>query len=152
MTGPGPSVGPELSRRGRRWRIAVTILLVGSTFAGTAWGLDDDFPFAPFRMYARSRNLDSPVNDTWAWAIDVEGRDFRLSQAKTGIRRAEVEGQLGRFQEDPSRMEVLVEAFEALNPHAPRIVRVEIRTRRIEMSGGVPTGDEHVNVRAEWDR
>lgn len=137
---------------GRTWRLGVTVVLVGLTLAGTFWGLDDDFPFAPFRMYARAQDLDKPVNDTWAWAIDEEGREFRLSQARTGIRRAEVEGQLGRFREDPSRMEVLVEAFEALEPDAPRIVRVEIRTRRIEMSGGAPTGEEHITLRAEWDR
>lgn len=127
-------------------------MLVVLTLAGTAWGLDDDFPFAPFRMYARARDLDTAVNDTWPWAVDATGEEFRLGQARTGIRRAEVEGQLGRFQDDPSRMEVLVEAYEARHPGAPRIIRVEIRTRRIEMSGGVPTGEESVNVRAEWDR
>lgn len=129
----------------------MTAVVVTLTLAGTVWGLDDDFPFAPFRMYARARGLDTAVNDTWPWATDSEGEEFRLSQARTGIRRAEVEGQLGRFQSDPSLMKVLVEAYEVRHPDAPEIVRVEIRTRRIEMSDGAPTGAESVTVRAEWE-
>ena len=129
----------------------MTTALVVLTLAGTVWGLDDDFPFAPFRMYARARDRDTPVNDTWPWAVDSQGEEFRLDQPRTGIRRAEVEGQLGRFQSAPSRLEVLVQAYEIRHPDAPEIVRVEVRTRRIDMSSGVPTGEESVTVRAEWE-
>lgn len=137
---------------GRRWRVAVTVALVSLTMAGTVWGLDDDFPFAPFRMYTTARDLDAPVNDTWPWAIDDTGREFRLTQASIGVRRAEIEGQLGRFSEEPERMEALAVAYEERNPDAAPVVEVQIRTRRIEMRGGSPTGEETVVVRASWQR
>ena len=132
--------------------MGVTIVLVVLTLAGTAVGADDDFPFGPLRMYARSHDLDQPVRDTWPWAIDAEGREFRLSQAKLGVRRAEIEGQLGAFRADPQRLELLADAYEERHPDAPAVEVVEIRTRIIEMGGGKPTGEESTIVRARWER
>jgi hypothetical protein len=129
-----------------------TVVVVALTMAGTVWGLDDDFPFGPFRMYASARDLDQAVNDTWPWAIDAEGREIRLTQARTGIRRAEIEGQLGVFQDHPERMAVIAEAYEQRHPDAPPVVAIEIRTRKIEMEAGSPTGEESVLLRAEWVR
>ena len=140
-----------MSATGRRVRVAVTMLLVGLTLAGSAWGLDDDFPFAPMRMYARTRSLDVAVNDTWPYAVDETGREFRLSQALLGVRRAEIEGQLGRFRDDPSQLELLVDVYETRYPNAPELSVVEIRTRKIGMRGGTPTGEESVLVRARWE-
>ena len=140
-----------MGARGRRLRVAVTIVLVGLTLAGSAWGLDDDFPFAPMRMYASTRSPDTAVNDTWPYAIDEAGDEFRLSQALLGVRRAEIEGQLGRFRDDPSQLELLVDAYETRYPDAPALAVVEIRTRKIHMDGGTPTGEESMLVRARWE-
>jgi hypothetical protein len=140
-----------MGERGRRVRVAVTIVLVGLMLTGSAWGLDDDFPFAPMRMYASTRSLDSAVNDTWPYAVDETGREFRLSQALLGVRRAEIEGQLGRFRDDPSQLEILVDVYETRYPDAPELALVEIRTRKIQMSGGTPTGEESVLIRARWE-
>lgn len=141
-----------MSRRGRSLRIAVTAVLVALTLAGSAWGLDDDFPFAPMRMYASTRSPDAAVNDTWPWAVDASGHEFRLSQALLGVRRAEIEGQLGRFRDDPARLALLADTYEARHPGAPPLERIEIRTRKVAMRDGSPTGDERVIVRARWDR
>ncbi|WP_426573354.1 hypothetical protein [Aquihabitans sp. McL0605] len=135
---------------GRRARVLTTVVLVAVTLMGSAKGLDDDFPIGPFRMYAQARSLNSPVNDTWPWAIDAAGHDFRLSQAKLGVRRAEIEGQLGTFQHDPERLEILADAYAERHPGAPPIKVVEIRTRKIAMHDGKPTGHEWVLVRARW--
>ena len=140
-----------MTRRGRTLRVAVTAVLVVLTLAGSAWGLDDDFPFGPMRMYARTRSLDSPVYDTWPWAVDESGREFRLSELLLGVRRAEIEGQLGRFQDDPERLALLAATYEARHPDAPPIAEIEIRTRKIEMDDGRPTGEEESTVRARWE-
>ncbi len=141
-----------MTRRGRTLRLAVTAALVALALVGSAWGLDDAFPFGPMRMYARTRSLDSPVYDTWPWAVDETGREFRMSEALLGVRRAEIEGQLGRFQEDPSRLGLLAATYAARHPSAPPIAEIEIRTRKVEMDDGVPTGDEETTVRARWER
>lgn len=141
-----------MTRRGRTLRIAVTAALVALTLAGTAWGSDDAFPFGPMRMYAKTRSLDSPVYDTWPWAIDASGREFRLSEALLGVRRAEVEGQLGEFQDDPERLAMLAATYEARYPDAPPLTEIEIRTRKVLMDDGTPTGEEQTTVRARWER
>lgn len=132
--------------------MATTVVLVSLTMAGTLWGLDDDFPFGPFRMYSSARDLDAAVNDTWPWAVDETGQEVRLTDGRIGMRRAEIEGQLGRFRNEPERMELLAVAYEERHPDAPLVVEVQIRTRQIEMRAGSPTGEESVLVRAEWER
>lgn len=136
----------------RRARLLTTAVLVALTVLGSVRGADDDFPFGPLRMYARTHHPDAPVDDTWPWARDVRGREILLDQATMGIRRAEIEGQLPTFVHQPSRLRLLADAYEARNQGAPRIESVEIRTRRILMHEGRPTGRVHVVVRARWKR
>lgn len=128
------------------------MLLVALTLAGTAWGQDDHFPFGPMKMYARNHPADAWISDTWPYARDESGRELRLTQARLGIRRAEIEGQLPLYARDPDRLGALVEAYEERNPGRPRLVRLEIRTRRIQMRRGEPTGVERTVVRARWRR
>lgn len=130
----------------------MVLALVGLTTYTNLWGSDDHFPFAPFKMYSRTIDPDGVVRDTWAWAIDENGRDFRLSQAKTGIRRAEVEGQIRSFRRDPERLRILSDAYLDRHPGAPDVVQVQIRTREVQMRDGSPTGEERIVVRVEWNR
>ncbi len=92
----------DLSRRGRRVRIVVTLLVAGVLLFGTLWGQDDLFPFGPFRMYASADKLNAPVADTRFELVDTTGAIVELTQYNTGIRRAEIEGQLSRFKSDPA--------------------------------------------------
>ena len=137
---------------GRGARLLITGALVSLTVLGTVRGVDDDFPFGPLRMYATAHRPDAPVDDTWPWARDERGREILLDQTAMGIRRAEIEGQLPSFVRQPTRLRLLADAYEARNHGAPRIESVEIRTRRILMHQGKPTGRVHVVVRARWTR
>jgi hypothetical protein len=42
----------DVSKAGRRIRVAATLLVAGCLFYGTLWGSDADFPIGPFRMYS----------------------------------------------------------------------------------------------------
>jgi len=84
----------ELTRRGVATRLVATLVGVALLLAGTLVGTDDDFPFGPFRMYATTDKLDSPVADTRVEARDAGGAHLVLGEGDTGIRRAEIEGQL----------------------------------------------------------
>ena len=136
---------------GRTVRLAVTVVLVALTLAGTVRGTDAAFPFGPLRMYSTTHSLNGPVNDTWAWGTDAHGRTMKLTEGRLGIRRAEIEGELGRFQQRPSRLHTLADAYERRHPGAPKLVVVEVRTRKIGVHHGKPTGKTWTIVRVRWE-
>jgi hypothetical protein len=141
----------DLSRRGRRIRIAVTLVVAAVLLFGTLWGQDDIFPFGPFRMYASADKLNAPVADTRFELVDTTGATVELTQDNTGIRRAEIEGQLARFKADPALLRVIDEAYVSRNPHAPVAVTVRIIVRWEALKGGVPTGAYQDQTVATWN-
>lgn len=133
-------------------RVAVTILLAGLVFYGTLWGDDDDFPFGPFRMYSTSRDLDEPVGDTRMYAVNSEGHEFLFTESLSGVRRAEIEGQLERFEEDPTLLRHFAEAYENHFPDRPRVEEVSIVIDWIEIEDGHPTGVRTREEIVAWQR
>lgn len=148
---PDGAPEPDLTRRGRRIRVIMTIIVAAVLLFGTLWGQDDMFPFGPFRMYATADKLNAPVADTRFELVDTTGATVELTQNNTGIRRAEIEGQLGRFRTDPSLLRVIDEAYVARNPKAPTAVTVRIVIRWEELKGGVPTGASRDETIATWN-
>nr|WP_205862395.1 hypothetical protein [Planosporangium thailandense] len=122
------------------------VLLLAGTIAGT----DDDFPFGPFSMYASAQRLDAPVADTRIEAVDTGGRRWILTQTDTGIRRAEIEGQLDHFTARPATLSALASAYERRHPGAPALTTIEIVVRWHEVRGGHPTGRYNDQTRAVW--
>lgn len=141
-----------VSGRGRAVRVVISLVVTGLVVATTLWGSDDFFPFTPFRMYAFSADLDSSTGSTRVEAVDEEGERFKLTEDNTGFRRAEVEGQLDRFREDPSLLRFLAQAYENANPEAPEIVSVEVIIRRYDMEDGYKTGEVTETVEVAWTR
>jgi hypothetical protein len=137
---------------GRAVRTLVTVAVAGLLLLGSGWGSDDHFPFGPLLMYAEARGLDEPIADTQAFGVDTAGARLRLDQSLTGLRRAEIEGQLARFVEAPSLLRFVAEAYARRNPSAPPLRRVTIIITWHEMRNGVVTGassDERVTT---WRR
>src|SRR5919202_3379811 len=93
-----------LSRRGRAVRVAVTGIAAALLLAGTLWGQDDDFPFGPFRMFATAPGPDADAPDTRVEGVDITGRTVLLTEANSGLRRAEIEGQERAYVEHPDRL------------------------------------------------
>ena len=139
-----------LTRRGRNIRLAITFVVAAAILYGTALGQDDLFPSGPFRMYATADDLNTPVADTRFELVDTTGAVVELTQYNTGIRRAEVEGQIGRFRSDPALLSVIDDAYASLNPRAPATVIVRIVVRRHYLKGGVPTGQYRDEIVATW--
>ncbi|GAA3517042.1 hypothetical protein [Actinocatenispora rupis] len=140
----------RLGRTGRWVRIAVTVLGAALLLAGTLVGQDDDFPFGPFRMYATADRLDEPVTDTRLSAVDASGRRFALTDDATGFRRAEVEGQLPRFEKHPELLSGLATAYARRQPGRPRLVRIDVVVRLIELRDGRPTGKYTQRTVVSW--
>ena len=146
----GPENSPQLSRAGRRLRVAATLIASAALLAGTIVGSDDDFPFGPFRMYAGIDRPDAPVPDTRVEAIDLAGTALVLTERNAGIRRAEIEGQLDRFAADPSLLAEVARGYAERNPSAPALAQVTVLIRWHEMNRGRPTGGSHDQTVATW--
>lgn len=146
-----PPTGREsLSPRGRTARMVITAIGVAVLLAGTLFGSDDHFPFGPFRMFATANEWSEPISIARAEIVDARGRVVVLTEANSGVRRAEVEGQLDRFRREPAALAGLADAYRAHNPSAPAVTTVRVVIRHHEISRSGPTGkytDEEV---AEW--
>ncbi|MEV6526810.1 hypothetical protein AB0M43_33255 [Longispora sp. NPDC051575] len=131
-----------------RLRVTITTLVAVALLLGTLFGSDDDFPVGPFRMYATTDALDAPVRDTRVAALDDTGAALDLTETDTGLRRAEVEGQLDR----PDLPRLLAVAYERRNPDATPLRRVTIVVTWHELRDGRPTGRTTEETVAAWER
>lgn len=129
-----------LTTRGRAVRLGATALGLALLLVGTLRGTDDDFPFGPFRMYSTSDPPDAPAPDTRVEGVDGTGAVVDLGQNSTGIRRAEIEGQQGRYAADPALLRQVADAYAERHPAAPALVEVRIVIRWYGIRDGRPTG------------
>jgi hypothetical protein len=133
-------------------RLAVTALVFGLLLAGTAVGQDDAFPFGPFRMYSTRDAPDGVVVSTRVEAVDATGRVLVVPDTATGLRRAEIEGQVGRFRADPALLAHLSHAHDRLHPDEPAYDEVRVVERRYRLRDSRPTGEQTETVVARWQR
>lgn len=139
-----------LTTRGRAARLLATVVAGALLLAGTLWGVDDDFPFGPFRMYSTAPGSDEPAPDTRVEGVDTTGAVVSLTERSTGIRRAEIEGQMAAYEADPSRLRRVADAYVARNPDAPRLVEVRIVIRYEGVRDSRPTRTHTDEVVASW--
>lgn len=145
-----------LTTAGRTGRLLATLVAAALLLAGTIWGVDDDFPFGPFRMYSTAPGPDEPAPDTRVEGVEggggaTGGRVVPLTERNTGIRRAEIEGQLAAYQADPSRLRQVADAYASHNPDAPALVEVRIVIRREGVKDSRPTGTHTDETVARWN-
>jgi hypothetical protein len=129
-----------LSPTGRRVRVLVTVLAGALLLAGTLWGTDDHFPFGPFSMYAGVNPPNEPAPDTRVEGVDVRGGVVVLGERNSGIRRAEIEGQIDAYRRDPARLGEVAAAYASRNPGAAPLSEVRIVVRFHEIRSSRPTG------------
>jgi hypothetical protein len=139
-----------LTPRGRWVRLAVTVVGAALLIAGSLWGDDDHFPFGPFKMYASAVDPDAPAEDTRVEGVGESGEVVLITPENTGIRRAEFEGQLGRFREEPALLATVVDAYASRNPDAPPLAEVRIVVRWHEVRDFEVTGNWTEEVVATW--
>ncbi|GAB1691866.1 hypothetical protein [Krasilnikovia sp. M28-CT-15] len=142
----------ELTSAGRRVRLACTLAVVLLVLAGTFWGQDDDFPFGPFRMYSTAPGPDDAARDTRVEGQDTTGRTIVLTEANTGIRRAEIEGQQQAYMADPARMSRIATAYLQHTPGAAPLRRVQIVVRWHGVRDSRPTGTYRDEIIANWSQ
>lgn len=72
-----------------------------------------------------------------------------LEPASVGLRRAEIEGQLGRVVARPELLRGLASAYAPLHPGAPRFVQMDVVTHVVRLRAGVAAGESDTVV-ATW--
>ena len=147
-----PLGGPPLSTAGRRVRLATAAVVFGLLLAGAFVGSDDHFPLGPFRMYATSSQATGEIAVV-ALEMKTEGSDWTLvrpSPASVGMNVAEFEGQLPRFEEDPSLLGAVAASRAALHPDEPEWTDVRIVRQATVVEDKVPTGEVIETVLAQW--
>jgi hypothetical protein len=137
-----------MTETGRRVRMGAVVIILGLLLVGSWRGSDHDFPFGPFRMYATSGRTNGAVR-TAALVGVVEGRRFAIQPEAIGVRRAELEGQYPRFQQDPRLLGALARAYakRAVPLDELRLVQ---RVRRLENRKRV--GPTTSKILAVWKR
>lgn len=136
--------------RGMHARLAVAIVAGLLLLAGTFRGDDDNFPFGPFRMYSTKQELDGEVRVTEVEGLTLAGAWVPLPFTDFGLRRADVEGQLGMLEQPP--VEVLADmavAYERFGRGEQEIVALRLLERTIDLEDGKPAG-ETVEIVATW--
>ena len=73
-----------------------------------------------------------------------------LDQTRTGIRRAEIEGQQGHYVAEPDRLREIADAYARRNPAAPALVEVRIVIRWYGIRDGRPTGTSVDQTVVAW--
>jgi hypothetical protein len=142
----------ELTVRGRWVRVAFTVVCGLLLLGGTLFGVDDDFPFGPFRMYSTAPDPNGDAKDTRVEGVDTAGRTVQITEGNSGIRRAEIEGQEGAYVATPARLSEVANAYAEHSPGAAQLrsVRIVVRWHGIEHAR--PTGTYRDEVIAEWTR
>jgi hypothetical protein len=141
----------QLSPASRRLRGFALAAVVVGLVVGTFWGDDDNFPFGPFRMFSTTNTLDGHVDAAEVWAVDVAGREFQIEWSDIGLRRAEIEGQMPRFIEDPEALRYVADAYEHFNPDAPELKVVKLRESVQILRDGRPHGEPTKVLLAQWN-
>ena len=142
----------ELSTRGRWIRVAAAVVCGVLLLGGTLFGVDDDFPFGPFRMYSTAPDPNGDARDTRVEGTDVDGRTVQITEGNSGIRRAEIEGQQQAYVATPSRLRSVADAYASHSPAAPALASVRIVIRWYGIKHARPTGTYRDEVIAQWTR
>lgn len=138
-----------MTATGRRVRMAAVAVVLGLLVLGSLKGSDHDFPLGPFRMYATSGRTNGAVRT--ASLVGVIGdRRFTIQPEAVGVRRAELEGQYPRFEEDPRLLGDLARAYAEGDGVALDELRLVQRVRRLKNRKRV--GRSTSEVVAVWTR
>jgi hypothetical protein len=139
----------DIGSRGRLVRIAATAAAAALLICGTAAGSNDMFPFGPFTMYAGHYPPNGVITSNVLMAQTADGDDVVVSEADTGLTRAEMEGELFAFRADPDRLADLAQAFHRRHPHASPYVEVWIAQKRWQLRNRAVAGQSTVTL-VEW--
>jgi hypothetical protein len=134
-------------------RLAVVLVVFVLLGLGSWRATDDAFPVGPFVMFAFTTPPDGEVRSAAVEAVDDAGRraPVELEPETVGLRRAEMEGQIGRVVEQPQLLGALAVAHQRLQPKAPQWQQVDLVEHRVQLHDGRVLSESTVTL-ASWHR
>ena len=152
MTTPSSTGDTRLGPAARRRRGA-SVLLVGTLLlGGSAVGSDDWFPLGPFRMFTNRAGPTGRVRVVHLVATDTTGSVRILRSGDVGLRHAELEGQLGRFQAEPALLGSVADAYASVHPDRPPLIGIDLREQNRRVEEGRLGDDVVEQTVAVWER
>ncbi|GLW67027.1 hypothetical protein Arub01_52700 [Actinomadura rubrobrunea] len=136
----------------RLWRTIAAAAVIGTLCYTSLRGTDDDFPLGPMTQFAFSVKDDGgEIHAHWLEADTAAGTHVRLPMdaVGTGMKRAEIEGQMTRIVRDPSLLQGIADAQRRLHPERPALTRIYLvhQVKRLRNGKIVSTT---VRNRAVW--
>ncbi len=151
---PSETAPPDrLSRRGLAWRLTGVVVCTVVLIAAQLIDTDDYFPLGSLSQYGAPKDLGGTVRSVYLEARfpgDQEPRVLGLSHSSTGVARGEIEGQLGRFVDDPSLLQSIADAHAELRPDRPQPEVLYLRRSVHQLQDGHVVGDPEILTLAEW--
>lgn len=127
--------------------VIAVLLLLGSFF-----GEDHHFPFGPLRMYSTKQELDARIRVLELWGSRGEDGWVRLNALEFGMRRADLEGQLGKLAQEPSAVLArLATSYERVNGSPLPYDALQFRNKIYQLEDGEPHS-ESSQVIDTWHR
>ena len=146
-----PDVPIRLGSAARATRLAATVAVLVALLAGTFWGNDEHFPFGPFRMYSIANRTNGTVTESVLWGTTQSGERIELGFDSFGLRRAEIEGQIPRIEEDPTLLQHVATAYEDITSNGTTLEEVRLVEIVHHLRGGREVRSES-EVVAVWRR
>ncbi len=101
-------------------------------------------------MYSVKNELNGRVRSLEVHGITEDRKNVVVPFQAFGLRRADVEGQVGKLHESPDRvLQALSRARKRLNPSGTRFVELRLAERVFVLDNGYPV-DEEVETLAVW--
>lgn len=96
---------------------------------GTWLRNDQGWPFAPMSQFAFAVSTsDGEIHSRYLEATTVDGERVRLdlNRGALGLQRAEIEGQLWSFTQQPSLLQGIAVLHARRSPSSPRLATIEV--------------------------
>jgi len=128
------------------------VLVVVGIVMGTWARSDQGWPFAPMSQFAFAVSpSDGEIHSRYLEATTVDGERVRvdLSRGALGLGRAEIEGQLWSFRQEPSLLQAIAVLHARRAPEASRFAVVDLMDDVRVVNGGVP-GPVRTDIVVSW--
>lgn len=131
---------------GRGWRSVLALVVGALVVAGTLFGSDDWFPFAPMRQYAYAVDPDGRTSTHVVEGIGPAGDAVPIGYEDIAMRPAELEGLLRPLETRTERLAEVLATFRTRRPDAPPTVGIRYVRRVVQLEDRRPTGPHVVEL------
>lgn len=133
-----------LGKRSKAVRNAAVLVVAVLLLAGSWKGEDDNFPFGPLRMYSTKQQLNGEVRGLQLWGMGRDRAWSLLAIEDFGLRRADLEGQLGKLAGDPDvLLAKLEETYRRLHDGTFPFAAIQLRHSVHQLRDGRPVSESY---------